>query len=109
MNLLASAVLVFLGLVFAVPICAGPANWLLGDPMDCWVFLFPMIVMVAAGAGEAEDCGVAIQTPTMITIGSAMIDDSARRAMTHSMSKARRPEKFAESSPATPAIAALFS
>ena len=47
MKILASAVLVFLALIFAVPICVGLSIWLLGDPIYFSAFLFPMIAGIA--------------------------------------------------------------
>jgi hypothetical protein len=51
-KLLAAAVLIFLGLIFAVPICVGLAMRLTGDPMNYSYFLIPGIVVVAWMVGR---------------------------------------------------------
>jgi len=44
MKALAAVVLIFLAMVFAVPICAGLGNWLFGDPLTGGPILFVAIV-----------------------------------------------------------------
>lgn len=52
MKLLTAAVLTFLGLIFAVPICVGVAIWLTGDPVNYSYFLISGIVAVAWMVGR---------------------------------------------------------
>jgi hypothetical protein len=52
MRILTAAILVFLGLIFAVPICAGLANAVFGNPIYFSVFLIPAIAVVAWVVGR---------------------------------------------------------
>lgn len=51
-RLLSAAVIVFLGLILAVPICVGLANAITGNPMNYSYFLISGIVAVAWVVGR---------------------------------------------------------